>query len=672
MRLLKLQLRAMTPEGMFGVTIPFTLGLNVLAAPNTSGKSTCMMSILYALGLEGILGPNQYPPLPDVMRSSLSWQGQELPVVESHVRLELTSTEGKPITVQRSVAGDASRQLVHVVFGPDLTHPSLDYIRRDFHVRLGGSATDPAGFHTFLAEYLGHQLPDVPSSDDKTVPLYLECLFPYYFVDQLTGWRDIKARMPTHLRIPEMAKRSAEYVLSLDVLQQAIDKVRAEQEAARIRAEWQKLFDQMKVSLSRTGTVLRGVPEFPIAIWPPTPAPQLFAAEGQQWSTLDHVVGWYKIRIQSLLTEELPRAEEVAHQVLTDFQASEAQLARLTQELESATESLIADQAHITSLRERISTLHEDLRHYEDDRKVESRHGEVRLRVAEGVCPTCHQSIAGTLLPQNQPINPMSIQENILFINDQIATFQHMLLDGRRVVEAKEQEVSGLRRSVRDLMDLVRAQRRTIMADARAPSEAAIQERLQLEHTLRRLDEVSETVNGVMEQFRALAEEWATADGSLRALAKPQLSPADLDKLKTLQESFVSQVQQYGFSSFPVSDLGISRQSYRPSRRDLDIGLTSASDTIRIIWAYLLGMLEVSRTHRTNHWGLVMFDEPRQHSADKLSFDSLLRRASSAIKYGQQVIFATSEDRTNLLRAIAACGHECSLLPFDGKMLIPV
>lgn len=40
-----------------------------------------------------------------------------------------------------------------------------------------------------------------------------------------------------------------------------------------------------------------------------------------------------------------------------------------------------------------------------------------------------------------------------------------------------------------------------------------------------------------------------------------------------------------------------------------------------------------------------MFDEPRQQSANKVSFGELMRRASSAGEAGQQVIIFTSEDR---------------------------
>ena len=55
LRFRHLEIRLGTGQGPFGVRIPFGDGLVVIHADNTSGKSTCLMSALYALGLEGML-----------------------------------------------------------------------------------------------------------------------------------------------------------------------------------------------------------------------------------------------------------------------------------------------------------------------------------------------------------------------------------------------------------------------------------------------------------------------------------------------------------------------------------------------------------------------------------------------------------------------------------------
>ena len=74
------------------------------------------------------------------------------------------------------------------------------------------------------------------------------------------------------------------------------------------------------------------------------------------------------------------------------------------------------------------------------------------------------------------------------------------------------------------------------------------------------------------------------------------------------------------------------------------------ADMIRTIWAYLYGLLEVSRTHSTNHAGLLILDEPQQQETAAVSFKEFLNRAAGARAANQQVVFATSEDSTNLDR----------------------
>ncbi|EDM2310778.1 hypothetical protein CQE06_26100, partial [Salmonella enterica subsp. enterica serovar Typhimurium] len=82
-----------------------------------------------------------------------------------------------------------------------------------------------------------------------------------------------------------------------------------------------------------------------------------------------------------------------------------------------------------------------------------------------------------------------------------------------------------------------------------------------------------------------------------------------------------------------------------PTREGYDIGFdTSASDGIRIIWGYLISLFTVGQRFATNHPRVIIFDEPRQQEANKVSFAELLRDAAESTKISGQIIFATSED----------------------------
>jgi len=102
----RLQLRVQTPEGLCGADLYFDRGLNILRAANSSGKSTCMQAMIYALGLEGMLSPRRVIPLPHVMTDVIEVDGGERPVIESWVTIEIENQRAEVLTIRRSVKSD--------------------------------------------------------------------------------------------------------------------------------------------------------------------------------------------------------------------------------------------------------------------------------------------------------------------------------------------------------------------------------------------------------------------------------------------------------------------------------------------------------------------------------------------------------------------------------------
>src|SRR5580700_5683766 len=106
LRIRHLRLRTETASGTFGADIPFALGLNVLWADNTMGKSTSLQGLLYAFGLERMLSPRREIPLTYVMTSHLEEDGQsgvEHKILESSVSVEIENSASDVITVRRGV-----------------------------------------------------------------------------------------------------------------------------------------------------------------------------------------------------------------------------------------------------------------------------------------------------------------------------------------------------------------------------------------------------------------------------------------------------------------------------------------------------------------------------------------------------------------------------------------
>src|SRR3984893_8866736 len=218
LRIRHLRLRAETASGTFGADIPFALGLNVLWADNTKGKSTCLQGLLYALGLERMLSPRREIPLTYVMTSHLDDPDTGAPrtVLESSVSVELENAFGDIITVRRGVKSAQDRRLVTVSKGPALSGPTARYQSQDYFVLDPGAAQREAGFHRMLADFIGWQLPGVRRFDGSETTLYLETIFPLLYVEQKAGWSTIPAAFPTYFQIRDVGRRTVEFLIGLD------------------------------------------------------------------------------------------------------------------------------------------------------------------------------------------------------------------------------------------------------------------------------------------------------------------------------------------------------------------------------------------------------------------------------------------------------------------------
>ena len=103
----------------------------------------------------------------------------------------------------------------------------------------------------------------------------------------------------------------------------------------------------------------------------------------------------------------------------------------------------------------------------------------------------------------------------------------------------------------------------------------------------------------------------------------------------------------------------------------LEVGIAQGGGhAIRLKWAYQLGLLELGGVEPTNHPGMLLFDEPRQQSSAKVSFESLLSRVASARKRNQQVIFSTSDELQDVQRITADL--DCERYFFPGYIIKPI
>jgi len=239
-------MRAITSSGPYGADITFGRGLTVIWADNTKGKSTCIQGMLYALGMERMLSPRREVPLPHAMVSYLETDTKErIEVLESDVSLEIQNDRGQIITVHRSIKSMADSRLVKVDFGPTLTDETVEARRRNFFVIDPGAAQREDGFHYFLEDFLGWKLPMVRRYDAPDAKLYIETIFPLFWVEQKSGWSSIPAAIPTYLRIREVHKRAVEFIMDLDIHKLELQRQKLDDDFAANAREWRMQWEEI-------------------------------------------------------------------------------------------------------------------------------------------------------------------------------------------------------------------------------------------------------------------------------------------------------------------------------------------------------------------------------------------------------------------------------------------
>jgi hypothetical protein len=670
LRLRQFELTANTASGPFGVSLTFSTGLVVLRGDNSSGKSTSLQGIVYALGLEGMLSASRAVPLPHVATASLTDEatGRELDVLESYVSLEFENEAGRIATVRRYAKhASVDTQLVTVWDGPVLTERASGLRESAYFVRRSGAAQRDAGFHHWLADFVGWELPEVARYDGSTSPLYLETIFPLFFVEQKRGWAGIQAPMPTYLRIRDVARRNVEFVLALSGGDVVAERQLVQEKIVAVRHQWASTVAAFRLGANEQGIGVRGVPEEPVTNWPREPGPSLWLTRGDEWLPLDAEIQQLNSELGDLTTRILPRAEDAAPAISDELQVKLRELHDVSNLADALHREVAFEEDQIRSLDSRIASLLDDVRRSQDADTLRKM-GAPMTAVTPPDCPTCHQELPSTLLDPAAGIVPMPIERNIQLLKEQIDLFQAMRSDLDAAITAKRQQLISLDESARSLQQSVRAGRETLVSAGGAPSIEEVERRVHLRDRIERLTAVVDRLSRLNTALAQLAHTWTDLLQEQVRLREQSTSQADHSKLSALEASFLEQLHEYGFTSLPISQLTISEDTYLPVYEGFDLGFDlSASDMVRTIWAHRIGMLEVARTFDNHHAQLLVFDEPRQQSADPVSFKALFRRVSQAALSGQQVIFATSEPEASVRAMLDRVAHQ--YIGFDGKLI---
>lgn len=659
-----------TAEGDVGRIVVFQRGLNILRAGNTSGKSTTVQAIIYALGLEGMLSPRREVPLPHSMTDRVTVDGNDQRVLTSRVSLEFENASGTIVTATRHVKiTDVDNTIITVEFGPAVTGRG-NFPTSDFFVRRSGAAQRENGFHFFLSNFLGWELPQVTHMDGSEKPLYSECLFPFFYVEQKHGWSGLPPRIPTYLGIREVGKRAFEYVLGLEVFQRILMRQRLKSNIAEIEVSWRSALSELQIIARTAGVTTRSEPRR-ISDSRNESVPLFTASVAGEWIPIDAAIDQLRHALAGRDQQLVRTAEEDSPGLENELQQTEDSVRStlVTLSLLMEERAVLADQERQLDLR--LDALNEDLQRHKDSAllvRLGAKH--VKSLAVDHACPTCHQEVNDGF---DISANVMTADENIAFIDRQRKTFSAAKEDAARALQSIQVRERSLRATLGGLRRQVRQIKDTLIGPSSAPSLSDISERAALQDQLDRLLESEGALERQKQVLHDLARKHKEQTEMLDGLAKSDLSESDNEKLNLVERHLRRQLRRYQFDSLRPEDVEINRETYRPGHEGYELGFDlSASDMIRVIWSYLFSVLRVGEEQGGNHLGLLIFDEPKQQETAQESYRQLLHEAAEQGQRGSQIIIATSEERDSLTAMLAGTQYNLIDIPDGEKILAPI
>lgn len=649
-----------TTGGDFGRLIKFTDGLNIIRANNTSGKSSLFGALIYGLGFEELLLGKNEKALQSVFKSlvkDLKFEDEKIislehTVTQSEIFLEISN--GKEIiTTKRYVINSKIKpQAIEVFHGPLVSDPTNDYERTSMYVHDRGAATnDEIGFHKFLESFIGAKLPEIVNQDGVRTKLYLPLISTAHFIEQKAGWSDFFANIPFY-GIREAQLKVFEYILNLQVFEQAAIRQEIQNELREIEEKWKLQAESAKSTAKKAGGELIGLPDNP-EIMSTQIRPYVRFLRADKSLSFQELVSNISLDLTSIqlelnapLNENLKRVEQNLEQLRAQTGSYEILYESLATEISQQKERL-------RQYRIQLRSVEEDVLKNKNAEKVQKLGLEANLKIASNTCPTCFQNIENTLLSEHIHVVPMRIDENLGYLDAQKKMVEAFINNVRERVIEMDGRLSAIEEAIQRNRTRIRSLKRDLVSDDRLPSQEVIERKVTLEREGIFLHKMRDEIDRSISSIYLLSKEFGDAKGRESNISKAYLSPSDASKIVSFEGFFTSYLKKFGFTSRKVDTIRISNEKYLPVYefiqengipRQVDIRHeSSASDFIRAQWAYYVSLFRASVANNGNHFNLLVFDEPQQQSASNENMKTFLEELA-ILRLNQTIVFASFQN----------------------------
>ena len=671
-----LKIEVNTTSGLYGAEFSFSNGLNIIRGDNSTGKSSLFQSIIYGLGFEELLGGKNEKTMQSVLKDQVEFPRNTLHnITQSFVYLEIENKE--IVTIKRSVASSTRKsQLIDVYDGALLTGDNQALESRQMWVHDAGGASDEFyGFHLFLTEFLGFNLPEVVTAKGDLHKLYLQQIAPAFIIEQKTGWSDFLATMP-YFGMRNTEQRVVEFLLNLDVFENEKRKQQLSSSKQNLGNRWQNLFAKFQNLAERSGGKLVGLQDSP-SIINSYGGIYISLIKDDKSITLSDLNEIQKAELSALESQQIATVGSNLNKNEEALNKLNDKLNQVSLNFELLSPELNFDKEKLKQYERQVIAVQDDLRKNKGALKVNKLGGELPAETANNVCPTCEQELKDSLLPSDIKQVPMRIEDNISYLDSQERMISVYIDGQQKTINEKENKLKEYQTVALEVRQQIRDLKKELVQDERLPSVIEIEKRIDLKRKVEFFNKILESFSPLIEDLKSLSAEYGRILNNESNLPKDFFSPLDRQKLNALKDTFIQLLRVFNYQSKPFDAIRISQDTYLPVAQKTDAEQfynikfdSSASDFIRCIWAYTTALLKTSITFNTNHPRLLIFDEPKQQDMSKDSFRNFLIELSK-FQEQQVILFASFENSDNSF-AEATQGLTFGINKIDELLIRPI
>lgn len=663
-----------TDDGPFGFEHIFENGLNIIRGNNSSGKSSMFQAILYALGLEELLGGKNEKTMQSVLKDMVEYpDGEFHKIHQSHVYLEIANKD--TVTIKRPIISPTENpKLIDVYFGALLSGGNKNLKKQAMFIHDKGGASDNIfGFHSFLVKFLGWVMPEVTNAQGQTTQLYIQQVAPSFIVEQKSGWADFFATMP-YYGIKQATSRVIEFILNMDIFENQKKKQEISYKEENLKERWRKIYFQMDGISRDTRFQLQGITEKPAII---NNVDEICLIKDTEFRSIgiDNELSMIKQEYLTLNAVEIKTVGE-------NVEINEIQLKSLQDKLnlkslqyDIISSDLSIGEQQMKQYEEQLQEIETDLNKNKNALKVVKLGGEIDSNIAKSICPTCHQHIEDTLLPKDVQQIPMRLDDNIKYLESEKKMVEKYIEGQKMILKEKQRKLNLLREELSEIRAEVRRIKNDLVSDSRMPSVAEIEHRLNLKKKIEFFEKKIEEFEGLKQQIKVLSNEYIVILSEKKSINN-DYSIKDKEKIQDFNHNFTKALEAFKYESKPINTIRISTENYMPLTQ-LDTGEiynirfdSSASDFIRCLWAYYISLMQTSIKYQGNHPNLLLFDEPKQQDMSEEGFKVFLRKLSE-FSVAQTFVFASFENKDESFLS-ATEGIKFHLVKIDDKLIKPI